>query len=455
MLLIRNRLAAMVAVSVVGVVAGVIALAGPLNPPAGAVSSTYKTLTEVEPRIAINSTNTPGNASATYRITQPGSYYLTGNVSGQSGKSGISIESGNVTLDLCGFSIIGVSGSIDGITMPAFAESVVIRNGIVSAWGRHGVRTLIDVGRVEGITVTRNGGWGIDNQSQPTFSTHLSHCEAFGNGAIVASTGGIRVGESALVTDSLARGNTGHGFATAGGYVRFVGCASMDCTADGFNSTGIETSLTNCTVGYAAVVAVRLGDRGSLVDCTISQPSGSGVILGSLARMAGCNVRSVGAAITALDDGVFIECSVTSSVGVGVSARDGNHFSNCRVSGCLGDGFNVRFGNHFEGCQARSNQGDGIESSSGGHILNCQLDGNGSGATVGANIRITGDACRIEGNSLIGADFGIQTTSGGNVIVRNSSRNSANSYGGISAGNDVGPIGSAATATSPWANIQY
>lgn len=454
MLLIRNRLAAMVAVSVVGVVAGVIAVAGPLNPPAGAVSSTYKTLTEVEPRIAVNSTNTPGNASATYRITQPGSYYLTGNVSGQSGKSGISIESGNVTLDLSGFSLIGVSGSIDGITMPAFAESVVIRNGVVSAWGRHGLRTLIDVGLIERITATRNGGWGIDNQSSQTFTTHVSNCEALGNGFSVASTGGIRVGEAALVTNSVARGSGGHGFASTGSFVRFIDCVSIDCTADGLNSTGSETSLTNCTIGFATGTAVRLADRASLVDCTIST-AGSGVVLGSLARMTGCNVRSVGAAITALDDGVFIDCTATASAGVGISARDGNHFSNCRVSGCSGDGFNVRFGNHFEGCLSRGNQGDGIESSSGGHILHCQLDGNGSGAAVGANIRITGDACRIEGNSLISGDFGIQTTSGGNVIVRNSSRNSGNSYGGISAGNDVGPIGSAATATSPWANIQY
>ncbi|MFO0835557.1 MAG: right-handed parallel beta-helix repeat-containing protein [Phycisphaerales bacterium] len=305
------------------------------------------------------------------------------------------------------------------------------------------------------ITASRNGGWGIDNQSQQTFTTHVVGCEALANGFGVVSTGGIRVGESALVTDCVSRGTNGHGFATSGGFVRFVSCVSIESGADGFNSAGTETSLTNCTVGQAGAAAVRVGDRASLVECTISQTAGAGVVLGSLAKMTGCNVKSFGVAITALDDCVFADCTLTASAALGVSARDGNHFVNCRVSGCAGDGFNVRFGNRFEGCQSRSNQGDGIESNSGGHILSCTLDGNGSGATVGANIRITGDACRIEGNSLIGGDFGIQTTSGGNVIVRNSSRNSGNSYGGISGGNDVGPIGSAATATSPWANIQY
>ena len=55
-------------------------VAGPLTPPAGPVASTYKTLSEVEPRIAINAANTPGNAANLFIINQPGSYYLTGNI---------------------------------------------------------------------------------------------------------------------------------------------------------------------------------------------------------------------------------------------------------------------------------------------------------------------------------------------------------------------------------------
>src|SRR5215470_13825947 len=71
---------------------------GPLNPPAGPVASTYKTLSEVEPRVAINAANTPGDANSTYRIAQAGSYYLTGNLSGEAGKSCIEIDASNVTL---------------------------------------------------------------------------------------------------------------------------------------------------------------------------------------------------------------------------------------------------------------------------------------------------------------------------------------------------------------------
>ncbi|HYC99633.1 MAG TPA: hypothetical protein VEB22_00270, partial [Phycisphaerales bacterium] len=47
--------------------------AGPLVPPAGAVAPTAKPLGELEPRTAVNATNTPGNLTNVYRITQPGS----------------------------------------------------------------------------------------------------------------------------------------------------------------------------------------------------------------------------------------------------------------------------------------------------------------------------------------------------------------------------------------------
>ena len=68
---------------------GLVAIAGDLNPPAGSVAPTMKTLDEVEPRIAINAVNTPGDSNSVYRISQPGSYYLTGNVTAPAGDSAI------------------------------------------------------------------------------------------------------------------------------------------------------------------------------------------------------------------------------------------------------------------------------------------------------------------------------------------------------------------------------
>src|SRR5688572_11138787 len=52
---------------------------GPLTPP-GAPAPTMKTLAQVEPRIIVNATNTPGEDPYTFVISQPGSYYLTGHI---------------------------------------------------------------------------------------------------------------------------------------------------------------------------------------------------------------------------------------------------------------------------------------------------------------------------------------------------------------------------------------
>src|SRR5678815_1587099 len=90
---------------------------GPLTPP-GAPAPTMKTLDQVEPRVAINATNTPGDDDSLFKITQPGSYYLTGNITGVAGKHGIEIAASGVTLDLNGFDLVGVAGMgpFDGVS---------------------------------------------------------------------------------------------------------------------------------------------------------------------------------------------------------------------------------------------------------------------------------------------------------------------------------------------------
>src|SRR5678815_4185257 len=85
---------------------------GLLTPP-GTPAPTMKTLDQVEPRVAINATNTPGDTDSLFKITQPGSYYLTGNITGVAGKHGIAIAASGVTVDLNGFDVAGVPGSFD------------------------------------------------------------------------------------------------------------------------------------------------------------------------------------------------------------------------------------------------------------------------------------------------------------------------------------------------------
>jgi len=128
---------------------GAVAHAGPLDPPPGPIAPTGRTLDELhariartdagiaEPRIPIQSL--PGSDTAVHVITEPGSYYLTENLQGESGKSGIEIRARDVTIDLAGFHVRGVPGAFsgivfDGIPFKGTATNIRIANGVVTGW---------------------------------------------------------------------------------------------------------------------------------------------------------------------------------------------------------------------------------------------------------------------------------------------------------------------------------
>jgi hypothetical protein len=116
---------------------------GSLTPP-GAPAPTMKSLAQIEPRIPVDAAHTPGDFSDLFVIAQPGSYYLTTNIVGVGSKYGIGISTSNVTLDLNGFALTGVTNSYDGIVIYGTCTNIAIRNGIVSGWGtgNYGIRCL-------------------------------------------------------------------------------------------------------------------------------------------------------------------------------------------------------------------------------------------------------------------------------------------------------------------------
>ncbi|MCK6484594.1 MAG: right-handed parallel beta-helix repeat-containing protein [Phycisphaerae bacterium] len=176
--------------------------AGDLNPPAGPIGPTMKPLDHLEPRIAVNDANTPGNGSSLFQITQPGSYYLTANVQGTAGKSGIEIASGNVTLDLMGFHVIGAAQTFDGVRVTAGVRDVVVRNGTVRGWGSDGIDLSNCVGVIVcDVIVEENGARGIRAANQ----ARVSGCIARSNGNI-----GIVVNEGGIVIDCEAADNGSH-----------------------------------------------------------------------------------------------------------------------------------------------------------------------------------------------------------------------------------------------------
>ena len=152
--------------------------------------------------------------------------------------------------------------------------------------------------------------------------------------------------------------------------------------------------------------------------------------------------------ITALTDSVVIACTAVSNGETGIRIR--GRAVDC-VSRFNGQGISANAGSTVSGCSVGSNTGDGIVVGGDAYILNNVCEGNGN-LGDGAGILVTSLSCRIEGNHVVDNDRGIDVDAAGNVIIRNSATANTVNYD-IVVGNDVGPIGTAALATSPWANI--
>src|SRR5438270_4345686 len=95
--------AGVLALLVVAALAGV-ARGGPLDPP-GPPASTQP---QVEPRTPIS--------ALPFTISQPGSYFLTQNLTASAGGDGITVLADNVTIDLNGFALTGIAGSASAIS---------------------------------------------------------------------------------------------------------------------------------------------------------------------------------------------------------------------------------------------------------------------------------------------------------------------------------------------------
>lgn len=251
------------------------AKAGPLDPPAGPIASTGKTLTEVEPRIAINQTNTPGDAGNIFRIMQPGSYYLTGNVAGESGKNGIRVEAPGVTLDLNGFELRGVPGSLRGIDMLSSPHSTV-RNGRVIAWGGRGLSLQGEYITVESVGVSDCGSVGI--RVSDTGSC-VRDSYASNNLGI-----GISVGVGSTITNCVARGNAEEGiFCTSDSVIG-------NCVSELNGIHGIyafqNTLIRDCLATNNAIRGIYVVERSTIVRCRVERNDASGIVAG-----ADCVVR--------------------------------------------------------------------------------------------------------------------------------------------------------------------
>ena len=233
--------------------------AGNLTPPAGPITGTMKDLATVEPRTALS-----GPAPIT--ISQRGSYYLTGNVVATNNTmDGIVITaSEGVSLDLRGYSVVGMGGNGVGVRVSAASE-IAIFNGAVVHWGGDGIKCDNTTNcSFKDLRIRDNGqvtvqGVGLNVGDYST----VVNCVSSHNG-----TYGIQVGAGCVVSDSTAAFNGSDGIhvgaQSAGSLIR--GCATYRNTGFGITLQSGSSAVENVNNQNAAGNILQLGSG----NCTFS-----------------------------------------------------------------------------------------------------------------------------------------------------------------------------------------
>ena len=222
---------------------------GSLTPP-GPPAPTMKTLAQIEPRTPIS--------SLPFTISTPGSYYLTTNLTGVSGSDGIDIKTNDVTLDLGGFTLQGVSGSLAGINILSPATNLAVCNGALDSWGQRGERgnghngqfTLLRILGCNTANVAGSGGLSAGD------NCIVSTCTASGNNKFA-----INAVNNCTVKDCTTSANVGSGIIVASN------CIVRDCNAGGQN-TGISVEGNNNVIIGCSMSSGSYGISGSGNNCT-------------------------------------------------------------------------------------------------------------------------------------------------------------------------------------------
>ena len=406
--------------STVGALAGAALLshAGPLNPPAGPVASSYKTLSEVEPRTAINSTNTPGTSTATFRITQPGSYYLTAGLTGVAGQAGIEIAASDVSLDLCGFRLQGVAGSLAGIAITGSQSGITIRNGTVRGFAGGGiVGSSASACTLEDLRCLGNTGNGI----QVFTESAIRRCDCSSN-----TGNGILASIPAIVESCIARNNGQTGI-TAGDHSNIANCIAVGNTGTGLSlGPGV---ILHSTVAAQNSVGVSAGSGLNAVDCIARNNASHGFFV-------------FGAS--------FTSCLATANGGDGFNT-DSAVLANCRSTSNTGNGFNLGSNSFLVHSTAISNNLFGAHLNS-GYVLRNSFAQNSLNQSELREVKFDtrGRADGNHLNSFNSSEWGLGGPSGALFILNSQNGGFVTTFGGTE-GPDIDAT-SITTSNSPHGN---
>ena len=369
---------------------------GSLIPP-GPPGPTMRTLEQIEPRTPIS--------SLPFTISQPGSYYMTTNLTSLAG-NGIIIAANGVTVDLMGFELVGTNSEfeVSGVFVSGTRTNITVRNGTVRGW-KNGVNVANAIySSASDLHLSGNSGNGLLGGH----GVLLRNCFATKNGS------GLVVSNGSLVVNCVARENRG-GFGILAGEASTV----SDCVARsnffGGIQVGVGCTVVNCTVTAGNSTGISAGDGSTISRCTADGNS-TGISTGN-----DCNISDCTAAYNRTD---------------GLRANNSSIIRNCTVNRNTEDGIDVG-----ADCQVIGNL--------------CINNGPGDIASGGVHTHFAGN--RVEANHIVINGQGIIVDGTGSLVIRNSARLNGANYR-IAAGNTVGPGISAAeiaTSSNPHANYNH
>jgi hypothetical protein len=325
------------------VLSGSSVFAGPMSPPTGPVADTstdpalkYKTLGQIEPRTAVQSL--PASLTASYVITQSGSYYLTGNITGEAGRHGILITASNVTLDLNGFALIGITTAGDGVSTLDFVRNIRVTNGSIRSWPGSGINVLGDNSRFDNLRISDCTLAGINTDT--SLGTVITDCNV-----LSCRGGGIYTGVASIVERNTVMNESTLG--TGPGISVADGSTVRGNTVRAARSTGIVTGASclveNNTVSRSGGDGINVGTRSTVQQNSCAENAGSGIVLN-------------GAACAALNNTLTNNAPGSTSAG-GIVTTQNN--SRIEANTLVGNGQGVRvtgLGNFIARNTARANQ---------------------------------------------------------------------------------------------------
>lgn len=454
---------------------------GSLTPPAGAPAPVMKSLDQIEARTPVNTL--AGDATASHIITLPGSYYLTGPLTGHSGKTGIRIEADNVTLDLNGFTLEAVGGSLIGIQINLSAGQVNIRNGQLRFWPNGGILSTQAVNcAIENLAIRSVGGPGLQLAAPATLRcVQVRGAVGFGINAknsvisdcvvedVVAAPGSIATAgiltEGGTVLSSFVRNISG-----TGGLTRGIGAGVVrDCTVEGIQTTAGHASGINAAVTDNTGTAVITG---TAENCRVRNITASGTASGIyyFGTTRGCAVSSIiatngsGGATGIYGPNVSESQVLSVLASADASGISGNNVVDCFVqfikntnggnsSGIvLDDGFATFRSGVARHCTVRGGGKYGIFAMNGNIVTGCSV------TSIDAPYYPTvtgyyayGNGNIFDGNTAVECSTGFSTKSG-NLYKGNSAH--ANFGANYSGGNAV-IVSSPSNATNAFSNFSF